>query len=390
MVSELAGEGDLPLPTLASHAELHRFGEDRSTVLFFQSSTSRSMKFLSKMLISPMFTVFNRSRSENSLSKVLDYPPSIAFNRSPWSRSMESVGENMSTVLISSTSVVIIIHGVDSWQARAQSSLILRQWPHNSIWSRSMKKSLSMWSRSIDLRWYLLFIDVTTEDECKRTWMRGQAEVDGVRLVLSVDARVVCKGGFAINLGSETIHRTELKLAKVRVEIDVTKHMQKCVKCFWEFCSPVNSRRHVRLHRRSLHFDKESRKYRGLLGAFWDKLTLEEVKKVASLNDVSLKEIIGTSLVNGLSMSICKAMVWTIPSAYVKAGSALLETIQKRCKNVFDGEVAKVGLDMKNLLACTCFLLGQKLVKAWLVDKDAEALRCQKLLVGGLSYSIPL
>nr|GLL21860.1 hypothetical protein Itr_chr03CG08970 [Ipomoea trifida] len=155
MVSELAGEGALPLPALASHAELHRvrlqrqirrgsllsrevtrskqdflrissfnllflqFGEDRSTVLFFQSSTSRSVKFLSKMLISPRFTVFNRSRSENSLSKVLDYPPSVAFNCSPWSRSMESVGENMSTMLISSTSVVIIIHGVDSWQARA-------------------------------------------------------------------------------------------------------------------------------------------------------------------------------------------------------------------------------------------------------------------------------
>nr|GLL17150.1 isoamylase [Ipomoea trifida] len=47
------------------------------------------------------------------------------------------------------------------------------------------------------------------------------------------------------------------------------------------------------------------------------------------------------------------------------------------------GEVAKVGLDMKNLIACTCFLLEQKLVKAWLVDKYAEALRCQKLLVGG-------
>nr|GMC93040.1 Serine/arginine repetitive matrix protein [Ipomoea batatas] len=189
--------------------------------------------------------------------------------------------------------------------------------------------------------------------------------------------------------------------------------MQKCVKCFREFCSPVNYRRHMRLHRRSLNFDKESRKYRGLLGAFWDKLTLEEVKKVASLNDVSLKEIPGTSLVNGLSMSICKAMVWTLPSVYVKAGSALLEIIQaKPCrlplsslelfsilddasertflcagtaeavqKYVFDGEVAKVGLDLKNLIACTCFLFEQKLVKAWLVDKDAEALRCQKLLV---------
>nr|GLL46528.1 ferritin-3, chloroplastic-like [Ipomoea trifida] len=94
--------------------------EDRSAMLLFQSSISHSIfvKFLSKVLISPLFIVFNRSRSENSSSKVLDYPPSVAFNHNPCSRSMESVGESMSTVLISSTSVVIVIHGVDPWQAR--------------------------------------------------------------------------------------------------------------------------------------------------------------------------------------------------------------------------------------------------------------------------------
>nr|GMD30129.1 reticulon-like protein B2 [Ipomoea batatas] len=139
-VRELAGEGALPLPAPASHAELRRvrlqrqirrgsllrrgvtrskqdflqissfnllfpqFGEDRSAELFFQSSTSRSVKFLSKMLISPLFTAFHRSRSENSSSKVLDYPPSVAFNCSPWSRSMDVVGESMSTVLINCSS----------------------------------------------------------------------------------------------------------------------------------------------------------------------------------------------------------------------------------------------------------------------------------------------
>nr|GMD90019.1 pentatricopeptide repeat-containing protein At4g14850 [Ipomoea batatas] len=130
-----------------------QFGEDRSAVLFFQSSTSRSVEFLSKMLFRPLFTVFSRSRSESSLSKVLDYPPSVVFNHSPWNRSMESVGESLSTVLISSTSVAIVVHGADPWRARAQSSLILRQWPHNSIWSRSMR-NWSMWSRSINLRCY--------------------------------------------------------------------------------------------------------------------------------------------------------------------------------------------------------------------------------------------
>lgn len=31
---------------------------------------------------------------------------------------------------------------------------------------------------------------------------------------------------------------------------------QKCEKCTWEFYSPINYRRHVRLHRRALNFDK--------------------------------------------------------------------------------------------------------------------------------------
>lgn len=32
--------------------------------------------------------------------------------------------------------------------------------------------------------------------------------------------------------------------------------MHKCEKCSLEFCSPVNYRRHTRLHRRALNFDK--------------------------------------------------------------------------------------------------------------------------------------
>nr|GMC52958.1 auxin-responsive protein IAA9-like [Ipomoea batatas] len=51
------------------------------------SSRSRSVKIASRVHVNPLFTTFNRS---------------------PWSRSMESVGESMSIVLISSTSVVIV------------------------------------------------------------------------------------------------------------------------------------------------------------------------------------------------------------------------------------------------------------------------------------------
>ncbi|PIN25076.1 hypothetical protein CDL12_02193 [Handroanthus impetiginosus] len=189
--------------------------------------------------------------------------------------------------------------------------------------------------------------------------------------------------------------------------------MQKCEKCSREFCSPVNYRRHVRVHRRSLNVDKESHKNRDLLAAFWDKQSLEQAKEILSFDDVMLKEIPGSSVINSLGSSLRKPGVWTLPQIYVKAGSALLDIIQAKpsrlpissqelfsilddasertflCagsaeslrKYVFDGETAKNSFELKNLVATVSFLVEQKLVKAWVADKDAEALRCQKLLV---------
>ncbi|KAL0304280.1 UNVERIFIED_CONTAM: hypothetical protein Sradi_6296100 [Sesamum radiatum] len=189
--------------------------------------------------------------------------------------------------------------------------------------------------------------------------------------------------------------------------------MQKCEKCSREFCSPINYRRHIRVHRRSLNVDKESHKNRDLLAAFWDKLSLEQAKDVVSFDDVMLKEISGSSLARALASSLRKPGVWTLPQAYVKAGSTLLDIIQAKpsrlpissqelfsilddasertflCagtadsvqKYIFDGETAKNSLELKNLVASAGFLFEQQLVKAWVADKDAEALRCQKLLV---------
>ncbi|XP_070027134.1 uncharacterized protein [Nicotiana sylvestris] len=203
--------------------------------------------------------------------------------------------------------------------------------------------------------------------------------------------------------------------------------LQKCEKCSREFYAPINYRRHMRLHRRALNFDKESRKYRDLLGAFWDKLSVDEIKEVVSLHDVSIKvstrftlpvhdvsikDLAGSSLVNDLATSLQKMAIWAHPQDYYEAGLALLEVIQGKpsklpitsqelfsilddasettflCagtaesvqKYVFDGYAAKKGLEFKNLVACASFLFEQKLVKAWFADKDAEAMRCQKLL----------
>ncbi|XP_010241876.1 PREDICTED: uncharacterized protein LOC104586368 isoform X2 [Nelumbo nucifera] len=189
--------------------------------------------------------------------------------------------------------------------------------------------------------------------------------------------------------------------------------MQKCDKCSREFCSPINYRRHIRVHRRSLNIDKDSPKNRDILGAFWDKLSLDESKELVSFKNVTLEEVPGSSIIRALTSFIWKPVFSSLPQAYVKAGSALLDIIQARpskfplssqelfsilddasentflCagtadsmqKFVFDGEAGKIGLEMKNLVACTSFLVEQKLVKAWIADKDAEALRCQKLLV---------
>lgn len=193
----------------------------------------------------------------------------------------------------------------------------------------------------------------------------------------------------------------------------VKVQMQKCEKCSREFCSPINYRRHIRVHRRSLNINKEGHKNRDLLAAFWDKLLLEQAREVVSFNDIMLKDISGSSVVRALASSLRRPGVWTLPQAYVKAGATLLDIIQAKpsrlpissdelfsilddasertflCagtaesvqKYVFDGETAKTSLELKNLVALTSFLFEQLLVKAWVADKDAEALRCQKLLV---------
>nr|XP_027103753.1 uncharacterized protein LOC113725006 [Coffea arabica] len=189
--------------------------------------------------------------------------------------------------------------------------------------------------------------------------------------------------------------------------------MEKCEKCAQEFCSPVNYRRHIRVHRRSLNFDKESHKIRDMLAAFWDKLSLEDAKEVVSLRDVTLKEVTGTSVIKSLAASLHKPGVWTLPQVYVEAGSTLLDVIHAKSsrlpissqelfsilddasertflragtaesvlKYIFGGKPGRIAFELKNLVACTSFLFELKLVKAWVADKDVEALRCQKLLV---------
>lgn len=190
--------------------------------------------------------------------------------------------------------------------------------------------------------------------------------------------------------------------------------MLRCEKCSQEFCSSLNHRRHSRMHRRRLNMEKEDlRKERANIAAFWDKLSIDEARQVVSFNNVMLKEVPETSIIRTLSSFIQQPGLSSLPQFYLKAGTALLDVVQVKpskfplaakylfsilddasertflCAGssvsvqrlVFEGEAGNVGPEVKNLVASLGFLVEQKLVKAWIADKDAEALRCQKELV---------
>ncbi|KAJ4778232.1 hypothetical protein LUZ62_062489 [Rhynchospora pubera] len=189
--------------------------------------------------------------------------------------------------------------------------------------------------------------------------------------------------------------------------------MQKCERCSKEFCSTINYRRHIRTHRRSPNIEMDFQKNRDQVGEFWDKLSLEEVKNIVSLDDVDIEGTSGSTILKYLSLWNNKPNISSLPSVYIKAGGLLSEIVQGKpgclpltsnvffcilddasentfmCagnvtlvqKFLFDGDAEKIITEMKNLAACLSYLLELKLVRAWLADKAAEALRCQKMLV---------
>uniref|UniRef100_A0A0D9XH17 C2H2-type domain-containing protein n=1 Tax=Leersia perrieri TaxID=77586 RepID=A0A0D9XH17_9ORYZ len=189
--------------------------------------------------------------------------------------------------------------------------------------------------------------------------------------------------------------------------------LQKCTKCSREFCSSINYRRHTRVHRRTLQIEKDFLKNRDNIAAFWDRLTLDQAKTILSLADVDIEGVSGPSILAALTTWTCKPGYASLPNAYARAGNQLLDLIETTpsrlpvssnelfsmldeasentflCTNptasikkfIFNGEADKVATELKNAVACTSYMLEQKLVEAWSADKAAEALRCQKLLV---------
>nr|GLL31231.1 rab escort protein 1 isoform X1 [Ipomoea trifida] len=107
MVSKLAGDGAMPLLAPASHAELHRIRFRRSIRrgtlvllcadvminLSLKKDINQNMEFKS-VYVKFICVVDDNSRSaifkDRSFSKVLIGPLFVVFNRTSWSRSMKS------------------------------------------------------------------------------------------------------------------------------------------------------------------------------------------------------------------------------------------------------------------------------------------------------------
>ncbi|EFJ16854.1 hypothetical protein SELMODRAFT_421531 [Selaginella moellendorffii] len=189
--------------------------------------------------------------------------------------------------------------------------------------------------------------------------------------------------------------------------------MKKCEKCSREFCSTLNYRRHIRSHRRSLIDDKDLRHERSQLAAYWDKLTAEESSEVISFKNMGIENLSGTSAFQALASFVQHPGLQPYPPAYMKAGTVLLELVQNKTslfpipsekllktlddasegtflcggtsiavqRFVYHGDAEKIGLEDKNVVASMSFLVEQKLLKAWMAEKNVEALRCEKALV---------
>jgi hypothetical protein len=106
--------------------------------------------------------------------------------------------------------------------------------------------------------------------------------------------------------------------------------LDKCTKCSREFCSAINFRRHTRVHRRSLKIDRDFPKNRDLLAAFWNKLTMDDASKILSLTGVVIEGVTGSSILTALSSWMCKPGYASLPVAYARAGSELLDLIQAK------------------------------------------------------------
>ncbi|TVU10587.1 hypothetical protein EJB05_44129 [Eragrostis curvula] len=188
-------------------------------------------------------------------------------------------------------------------------------------------------------------------------------------------------------------------------------HCFRLLSCNWTSAPSVRENSALQSTLDGIHDFPKNRDH---IAAFWDKLTVDEAKTILSSLDVAIEGVAGSSILTALTAWMCKPGYASLPVAYARAGSELLDLIQTKaslqlhvssnelfsvldeasentflCTNttayiqkfLFEGEADKVATELKNVVACASYMLEKKLVEAWSADKAAEALRCQKLLV---------
>lgn len=138
-----------------------------------------------------------------------------------------------------------------------------------------------------------------------------------------------------------------------------------CEQCSQQFCSSFNYRRHVQTHRHIVNSKKEDLlKQSAELRAYWDKLQPDkELLQIKSNYRCPSAELFRT-----LHLASEKTFLQTRTSDYIQ-------------KFIFEGEEEGIGHKIKNLVASIGFLVEQRLVKAWITEKDIESLRLQMELL---------
>lgn len=189
--------------------------------------------------------------------------------------------------------------------------------------------------------------------------------------------------------------------------------MLTCEQCSQRFCSSLNYRRHMQTHHHTMNSKKEDLlKQSSELKAYWDKLQPDKARDIVSFDNIMFEGISGDSIIKYLTSFVHNSCVLPLPKRFFTAGASLLELLQiksnYRCpsaelfhtlylasektflqtrtsdyilKFIFEGEEGGIGHKIKNLVASIGFLVEQRLVKAWITEKDIESLHLQMELL---------
>uniref|UniRef100_A0A7N0UEB9 C2H2-type domain-containing protein n=1 Tax=Kalanchoe fedtschenkoi TaxID=63787 RepID=A0A7N0UEB9_KALFE len=187
----------------------------------------------------------------------------------------------------------------------------------------------------------------------------------------------------------------------------------KCRLCSSVYYSTINFRRHEGFHvrrRNNPDWLPETMKNNSSLTQFWHQHLKDTFKDIVSLQDVELKGVTGQKIVEELAL-IPEPNI-RLPPSYFTARNLLLGTIKSEepefsiypdkflailskgsedtfllsdtdesVQNFVFRDAGKIALAQENLVATACFLLEQKLRKAWHRHREDESISLRNELI---------